>query len=65
MNYTQSSQKEYFGGVNKAPADPAAWEGMGQEGTQTYIILKCVMGSFRLDSILLPEGSTGRDLKVT
>ena len=38
---------------------------VGQEGLQTYIILKSLVKSFRLMSVLLPEVSGVRDLDVT
>jgi hypothetical protein len=38
---------------------------VGQEGLQTYIILKSLVKSFRLMSVLLPEVSGVRDWDVT
>jgi len=38
---------------------------VGKEGLQTYIILKSLVKSFRLMSVLVPEVSCMRDLDVT
>jgi hypothetical protein len=44
-------------GVEKAPADLVAWRGpVVKEGPNTYRLLKFIVGSFRMDSILLTEG---------
>jgi hypothetical protein len=40
-------------------------QAVGQEGLQTDIILKFLVKSFRLMSVLLPEVSGVRDLDVT
>jgi hypothetical protein len=40
-------------------------QAVDQEGLQTYIILKSIVKSFRLMSVLLPAVSVVRDLGVT
>jgi len=47
-------------GVDTAPANPRARGYRGSGASQTYRILKFVLGSFGPDSLLLTEGSTQR-----
>jgi hypothetical protein len=51
-------------GVDTAPANPRARGYRGSGASQTYRILKFVLGSFGPDSLLLTEGSTLRDLGI-
>jgi hypothetical protein len=51
-------------GVDTAPANPRARGYRGSGASQTYRILKFVLGSLEPDSLLLTEGSTLRDLGI-
>jgi hypothetical protein len=52
-------------GADKGPTHTTMWRPVGQRALSRYRILKFLASSFRLDSIILTEGSILEDLGVT